>query len=328
MKPLAAICLHMDSLFTVARHIERRSVEALQADDPCFFAILDRFLDLAASHGVPLSLYVIGCDLLWQRHADRIRAVHEGGHEISSHSYSHPSNLGQLGLDDIRQEVGLAHDLITAARGGTPPPGFLAPAWCTSPRLLSVLIERGYRYDASLFPSFFMPVMQALLKMGCDPASRDGISVFRRDFVGNMVGPRQPYLASERRPWRHTPPGRDGEHRSILCLPVPTFFPRVGFWHSWAFKVGERTYERMLRSAIRRSQAFYLAMHPADLFDPATDSVGQPAAVLKFERMSVGIERKRRLMALAMEVIASECQVVRMDHLAEVSRPHLTGEGN
>ena len=88
-------------------------------------------------------------------------------------------------------------------------------------------------------------------------------------------------------------------------------------WHSWAFKKGRRAYECMLRSAVKNNPAFYLLMHPADLFDPETDIRGFLELLLGFERMSVPLKDKMERMELVFDVICSECDVVTMKELAE-----------
>ena len=313
----AALNINFDSLRTIIYQKSYGDDQYLEkVDDPCFFAILDRFVKLAEKYGVPLSFYMIGKDLENTKVADRVLHLSQSGHEIGNHSYSHISNLGDLPYSKIEQEIYKAHLIITDVLNGRTPDGFIAPAWSTSRNLIKALIKFGYAYDTSLFPSFIMPLIQLRLKLASDKGYKKSISVFRKDLWGNLLGSRKPFLASPRNPWNIVPFSR-GNNRDIMCLPLPTIWPRIPVWHSWAFKKGRRAYECMLRSAVKNNPAFYLLMHPADLFDPETDIRGFLELLLGFERMSVPLKDKMERMELVFDVICSECDVVTMKELAE-----------
>lgn len=313
----AALNINFDSLRTIIYQKSYGDDQYLEkVDDPCFFAILERFVKLAEKYGVPLSFYMIGKDLENTKVADRVLHLSKRGHEIGNHSYSHISNLGNLPYSKIEQEIYKAHLIITDVLNGRNPDGFIAPAWSTSRNLIKALIKFGYAYDTSLFPSFIMPLLQLRLKFASDKGYKKSISVFRKDLWGNLLGSRKPFLASPRNPGNILPFSKRN-NRNIICLPLPTIWPRIPVWHSWAFKKSKAEYEKMLRRAIRENTAFYLLMHPADLFDPEKDIKGFPLSLLNFERMSVPLRDKLRLMELAFEVICSECEVVSMERLCE-----------
>src|SRR5712691_10559469 len=61
MKKLAALNINFDSLRTIAAVTAPgfRSFE----NDPCFYSILDRFLELANSYKLPLTAYLVGQDM-------------------------------------------------------------------------------------------------------------------------------------------------------------------------------------------------------------------------------------------------------------------------
>jgi hypothetical protein len=197
---------------------------------------------------------------------------------------------------------------------GTEPTGFIAPGWATGRRVVKTLIERGYGYDTSLFPSPLMPIFQGKLKFTSEPQYRNRFQLVRDDLVGNFIGHRGPFRATEARPWG---PSKSSRHESILCLPLPTIGYRFPIWHSWAFPIGLKRYARWLRRAIKENAYFYLLVHPADLWDPDHDTRGLPDSILRFERISVSLAVKMELMRTALDVMSSECEMTTMSRIAE-----------
>ena len=123
--------------------------------DPSFFEGMDRFLEIANHYQAPLSIFVIGRDLQNPEIYARVRDWSNAGHEIGNHSWAHPVNLGRLAPEKIHDEVFRTHELITNCTGKEPT-GFIAPAWSTSKTLVNTLIDLGYLYDTSLFPSMIL----------------------------------------------------------------------------------------------------------------------------------------------------------------------------
>jgi peptidoglycan/xylan/chitin deacetylase (PgdA/CDA1 family) len=86
-------------------------------DDGPSATLTPKLLDLLAEHHMKATFFVVG-----QNAADHPeilkRAVREG-HEIASHSWSHP-NLGKMGDEGVRRELQKTDDAIKAAIGMRP----------------------------------------------------------------------------------------------------------------------------------------------------------------------------------------------------------------
>jgi polysaccharide deacetylase family protein (PEP-CTERM system associated) len=105
-----------------------------------------------------------------ERHPALIRTISAGGHEIASHGYAHRLVYDQT-PDAFRADVRRAKALLEDA-AGVEVVGYRAPSYSITPQslwALDILIEEGYRYDASVFP-------------------------IRHDRYGIPVSPRHPYL--------------------------------------------------------------------------------------------------------------------------------------
>ena len=148
-----ALHVHVNSAWTYFHHLGHRTDEA--KTDAAYSAMMPRIVEWAEQRGARLTIFVIGKDLLVAEHADLVRKWHANGHEIANHSWAHPPQLIALSDNEIRMEISRAHEII-AETVGEPPVGYTAPGWYDDARTWPVLEQLGYRYDCSLFPSWFM----------------------------------------------------------------------------------------------------------------------------------------------------------------------------
>ena len=111
----------------------------------------ERVLALLEEAQVRATFFVLG----WvaDRHPGLVRRIVAGGHEIASHGYAHRLVYDQT-PKAFREDVTRAKAVLEDA-SGTQVLGFRAPSYSITPRslwALDVLMEAGYRYDASIFP--------------------------------------------------------------------------------------------------------------------------------------------------------------------------------
>ncbi len=110
-----------------------------------------RLLDVLSEQGVMATFFVLG----WvaDRFPGLVAAIAGRGHEIASHGYGHEL-VYTLTPDAFRADVRRAKRSLEAACGCTVE-GYRAPSFSitrASAWALDVLVEEGYRYDASVFP--------------------------------------------------------------------------------------------------------------------------------------------------------------------------------
>jgi polysaccharide deacetylase family protein (PEP-CTERM system associated) len=128
----------------------------------------DRILEVFAAHSVSATFFVLG----WvaERYPSLVSRIAGAGHEVASHGYAHRLIYDQT-RTAFRDDVRRAKDLLESATGCRVD-GFRAPSYSITSRTLwalDVLIEEGYRYDASIFP-------------------------IRHDRYGIPLSPRHPYV--------------------------------------------------------------------------------------------------------------------------------------
>jgi polysaccharide deacetylase family protein (PEP-CTERM system associated) len=111
----------------------------------------ERLLDLFDEHAVQGTFFILG----WvaERYPELVRAIAGRGHELASHGYAHRLVYDQA-PDVFRDDVRRAKHLIEDTSGRAVR-GYRAPSFSVTERslwALDVLLEEGYRYDASIFP--------------------------------------------------------------------------------------------------------------------------------------------------------------------------------
>ena len=111
----------------------------------------ERLLAIFDEEGVQATFFVLG----WvaERFPALVGRIASLGHEVASHGYAHRLvyDLTPKGFrDDVRRAKG-----VIESSAQLPVCGFRAPSYSVTPRslwALDILIEEGYRYDASIFP--------------------------------------------------------------------------------------------------------------------------------------------------------------------------------
>ncbi len=114
-------------------------------------AVIEKLLDFLAEREVVGTFFVLGW--LAEQEPEMVRAIIGRGHEVASHGYEHEL-VGRLGPDGFRASVARSRKALEDICGG-PVLGYRAPSFSIVPGLewaFDVLLEEGYRYDASLFP--------------------------------------------------------------------------------------------------------------------------------------------------------------------------------
>jgi polysaccharide deacetylase family protein (PEP-CTERM system associated) len=111
----------------------------------------DRLLEVFQNAQVKGTFFVLG----WvaERFPQLIRRIARAGHEVASHGTAHRL-VYDMTPKAFREDVRRSKAVLEDATGGMVL-GYRAPSYSITPRSLwaiDILIEEGYRYDASIFP--------------------------------------------------------------------------------------------------------------------------------------------------------------------------------
>ncbi|MEZ6098352.1 MAG: polysaccharide deacetylase family protein [Pirellulaceae bacterium] len=205
-KPVASLSLDLDNKWSYLKTHGDAGWDQFPTYLPL---VVPRFLKLLRELELTITVFVVGQDAALPENHAALASIAADGHEIGNHSFHHEPWLHLYSRDQLSDELARAEQAIQGATGYQPV-GFRGPGYSRSSTLLQVLAEKGYRYDASTFPTFLGPLARAyyFFTAHLDDEQRQQ----RKQLFGRMSDgflPLRPYV------WRL--PG--GE---ILELPVTT----------------------------------------------------------------------------------------------------------
>lgn len=205
-RPLASVSLDLDNLWSYLKTHGDAGWEGRPSYLP---RLVPRVLEFLAARGHSITFFVVGQDAARSDNRPALAEIAAAGHEIANHSFEHEPWLHLYSDDQLRDDFDRAEEAIQQATGRRPR-GFRGPGFSWSPRVLDELVQRGYVYDGSTFPTFLGPLARTYYFLTAR-LSADERRQRRRLFGGWTEGfrPNRPYR------WRTA-------RGSLIEIPVTT----------------------------------------------------------------------------------------------------------
>ena len=280
----AALTFDLDSL---ARDLYRQGLSASdirRLEDVSFERVVPRIAEWLDRVDARATFFTIG--EYAQRYSGVIRQLANAGHEIASHTQTHPRHFSTLGASDVRRELSAAHETLTSAAGQAPR-GFRAPGFTTSPALIETLIDLGYAYDSSIVPSWTYTTLKHAYRVA---GLASAYPLFPESY-GCVRAPQVPYRISAA--------DRFGQHRDSPLLEIPITTGSMFQWpliYGLHFRAHDRIRQWMERSALARPFVL-MVFHDLefatleDLKDLPVGSLTAPHVRKPMDERLAGIER-------------------------------------
>jgi hypothetical protein len=153
-------------------------------------------LEFFTVYNVRATFFFVARDLEVAKNARLIPEVTSRGHEIASHSYSHPQGFRFISVEQKEYEI-TASKRILQEISGQEVIGFRSPGWNISDDTLPILRKTGYRYDSSVFPTSIAWILKLLHYWAMRKRGR-----LTKTTLGHLYyafSPSTPYHASETR---------------------------------------------------------------------------------------------------------------------------------
>lgn len=156
-RPLASLSLDLDNLWSYMKTHGDPGWEDL----PSYLdLVVPRVLDFLSERSLQITFFIVGQDAAIEGNRAILAQIVERGHEVGNHSFHHEPWLHLYPTDVLERELMVAEEAIESATGQRPT-GFRGPGYSLSRETLDLLKRRGYRYDASTFPTFLGPLARA-----------------------------------------------------------------------------------------------------------------------------------------------------------------------
>jgi peptidoglycan/xylan/chitin deacetylase (PgdA/CDA1 family) len=271
---------------------------------------LPRFLDLFARHGMRATFFVVGRDLERAEHREMLRRAHAAGHELANHSWSHPYNLRKLPRAQQQAEIARCEEAVADVCGERPV-GFRSPSGEYDAQVLGILAERGYHYDSSIFPTWFLWLFMLYGKIFVKHADYNlGPAV-------NPLAPKRPYWPSAERVYREQAAGGRPDP-AVLELPYSTSFLGLPFYGTLMRRLGAGAFRAALRWHGDEKPAAHVILHLLDLVEWSGTPLAR--AMERTPGLAVPFASRARFMEEMMAALAPRGASVPLRELAREYR--------
>jgi peptidoglycan/xylan/chitin deacetylase (PgdA/CDA1 family) len=307
-KPTGTIQIDVDELWVYYESIGRPAPADLAAR--VFGEGIPRLLALFAIYGIRATFFVCGRDLPAQ--AGWLAEMVRQGHEVANHSTWHRPGFARLRREEKRADIVTTHLLIQAACGQAAV-GFKSPGFSFAPDQLDVLASLGYRYDSSILPTPYAPLLrglQAAVSGGHVDSSHYGRAI-------HGLAPLRPYHPDPTAPHRRLRPiyqsTRLPDHQStnlpiyqLLEAPVTTMpILRLPMHSTFVLTAGQALFDAGLALAKARRVPINYLLHAADVIDAVPDP-----ALASYRFLATSWSQKKTLYEHMLRRLSEEYDIV------------------
>ncbi|HVF55350.1 MAG TPA: polysaccharide deacetylase family protein [Pyrinomonadaceae bacterium] len=311
-RPDASLSLDLDNQWSYMKTHADAGWESF----PSYLDVLvPRVLSFLKERGLRITFFVVGQDAALDKNREALAQIAPDGHEIGNHSFHHEPWLHTRAEQEIEDELKSAEEHIERVTGRRPE-GFRGPGFSLSHATLSVLARRGYKYDASTFPTFIGPLARAYYFMTAKLTEEERER--RKALFGTVREGLRPV-----KPFRWQIDG--GGDASLVEIPVTTMpFFKVPVHVSYllylsAFSpsLAVRYFQTAVRLCKLTKTRPSLLLHPLD-FLGRDDSTG-PLSF--FPGMNLASEKKLATVGEILRIFADEFNIVTVGaHAREAAR--------
>lgn len=304
-KPLASISFDLDNQWSYMKTHGDSGWEEF----PSYFGILiPDVLDLLDTLHLKITFFIVGQDAALEKNRNDLKLIVAKGHEVGNHSFHHEPWLQRYKKDQIEHEILKAENHILAVTGQKPI-GFRGPGFTWSPALFEVLIENGYIYDASTFPTFLGPLARLYYFWKAKLTNEEREQ--RKELFGGL---KEGLRAVKSYFWQVN------SEKKLLEIPVTTMpFLKLPFHLSYLIYLSQYSTVLMklyLKTALilcrlTKTEPSFL-LHPLDFLDAS-----QIPELSFFPGMSINREKKTEIFQSTINMISKYFDLVDMSTYAQ-----------
>lgn len=269
MARLAGISIDVDPAHT---HLQGYGISlGSSAARPVYQYGLPRAIALFAEAKVSATFFFVAEDIA--RFPEILREVANAGHEIGCHSATHELPFDLSNPSRRQREIADARKKLEDL-SGSEVVGFRAPSWDSSDDLLNGLLDAGFKYDSSAYPSWAAWALRLLVRLKASGTSPN----VHLPSLESLFANAEPYLVEK-------------NQGNLAEIPVSSSrWLRLPYYHTMRFLLPSAVFNAVESSTLARSGAINYILHGVDFIELHDPNVPQELA--RHPGMSIGIDDK------------------------------------
>jgi len=261
---------------------------------------IENLLAFFSRFNIRATFFFVAQDLEIKTNADLIKYVIAEGHEVASHSYSHPQGFRLLSEREKTYELKKSKEILQNISGRCVI-GFRAPGWNISDDTLPILRKLGFKYDSSVFPTSISILLKALHYYAM--RKRDFLTRTTLGELYYLLSSSYPYYTDERRL------GKKGDSDFVeFPVQVAGFF-RLPFFAT--FHLSHPSFIKMGYKTIKNRSIINYQMHLSDFVDYTvkgfSHEVPQQAGSYLPVSLKLTLAEKMKIWNKAFRIITEDC---------------------
>lgn len=154
----AFVSVDMDGLWALRRCYLQPEEDTLESD-AVWREAMPALRELFAEAGISATFFLVGMDVQVPWKAALAREALAAGHALGNHSWDHDFRMPNWTRAQVLENVSRAQEAF-ARHVGIRPIGYRGPGYGYAPQVLQALDAAGIRYDSSLLPTPYAPLLR------------------------------------------------------------------------------------------------------------------------------------------------------------------------
>lgn len=303
-RPLASLSLDLDNQWS---YMKTHGDAGWESFPSYLDVVVPRVLDFLKARNLTITFFIVGQDAALEKNSEALGSIAAAGHEIGNHSFHHEPWLHLRSAAEIEEEIALAEEHIGRATGEHPV-GFRGPGYSFSQDILRVLVRRGYKYDASTFPTYLGPLARAYYFMTTGLSDEEKLK--RKELFGKLRDGLRPL-----KPYRCRLDGGELMEMPVTTMPIfklPVHVSYILYLSSFAPSLALAYFRNAMRFCRMTSTPVSLLLHPLDFL--GSDDLRELSF---FPGMKLPVEKKLSTVSRAVSILSDNFSVVTLQQHAD-----------
>jgi hypothetical protein len=289
----ASVSLDLDNQWA---YLKTQGLEGWQTFPSYLDQVTPRILNLLEELKLPITFFIVGQDAALEKNHAALQSIAAAGHEIANHSFLHEPWLHLYSEAELLADFEQTEAALLLATGQHPV-GFRGPGFSTSPAVRALLKQRGYTYDASLFPTVIGPLARSWFFLTSKLPKEEKAK--RSQLYGSLKD-----SFSSLQPYEIEPGLMEVPVTTAPFFRTPIHLSYLLFLSSFSEPLARLYWGLVIRLCRLTGVAPSLLLHPTDFLD--ADDV---PAMAFFPAMRLPAERKIRLVRHTLTCLQKHWQV-------------------